>query len=145
MKITQDPRSAVVDSKEYALLRGKNMKRLQVYVANEVFLAILRAKISFRKMKHKISKFQSADVQKYFVENLMYVWANSSLPTCHDIGRKILQTYFNGRIKDHLRLRRADVASYNKKRKAINRSSKTAGMHDAANKVSAVRFVPKYF
>ena len=69
---------------------------LQISVLDVVFHAILTAEISFRLYREKTLNFQTADVEQYFIENLMYVWEGSGIPNCRDLGRKILKTFIGG-------------------------------------------------
>lgn len=127
---TPHPFSVVTQAKEYTELRSSETP-LQIYVSDFVFHAILTAEISFRLYREKTRKFRDADVLKYFVENLMYIWNESScIPNCHDLGRKILTTFIEGRLKEFTNILRDHHSKENNKTTAtVDRSSRSVAMH----------------
>lgn len=127
---TPHPFSVVTQAKEYTELRSSETP-LQIYVSDFVFHAILTAEISFRLYREKTRKFRDADVFKYFVENLMYIWNESScIPNCHDLGRKILTTFIEGRLKEFTKILRDRHSKENNKTTAtVDRSSRSVAMH----------------
>lgn len=130
----QHPRSIVTEMKEFTELRSDDfdLPALQKYVNDEVFKAILTAEITFRKHRHATLHFVHSDVLQYFVENLMYVWRGTNIPDCHNIHRKILETFITGRLKEFGKKRREEVkADANKK--TVNRSSKSVAYREAVN------------
>jgi hypothetical protein len=127
------PRAIVTEMKEFTELRSddSNLPALQIYVTDEVFKAILIAEITFRKHRQATLNFEHSDILQYFVENLMYVWKESSVPDCHNILRKILETFITGRLKEFGKKRREEVKADAKK--TVNRSSKSVAYREAVN------------
>lgn len=125
------PDSLVTEMKEFAMLRSDDGKRaLQISVSDAVYRGIVTAELTFRLYREAAVSFQNTDVKQYFVENLMYVWSGAGLPQCHAIGRKILQTFLDARLKEF-----AKVLKERLKNAALVRSSKSVAMRQAANQM----------
>lgn len=133
LKSGHHPRSIVTEMKEYVALRPDDALQnpLQVYVSDHVYRALLTAEVTFRKYRHRTLHFKATDVQKYFTDNLMYVWEGSLIPDCHNIGRKILDIFFESRLKQFGQILKRNAQD--EKTVAISRASKSVGMRDAAN------------
>lgn len=123
----------ITEVKEFVLLKSDdNTDALQISVSDFVFKAILTAEISFRLYRERTVRFTHTDVHQYFVENLMYVWNGSGIPNCHDLERKILKTFFDGRLKEFGKIRREKHKEDNAN-KPIQKNSKTVAGHEAAS------------
>ncbi|KAK3933125.1 Transposable element P transposase [Frankliniella fusca] len=124
------PQSEFTSMKEFTLLRADDGTiQSQIHVSDPVYKAILTAEISFRLYREKTLSFKNVDVEQYFVENLMYVWSGSGVPCCHDLHRKILKFYFNGRLKEYGKMLREEA----RENEAVQRSSKSLAMRQAAD------------
>ena len=135
------PAAVITEMKEFTLLRSDdNTEALQVSVSDAVFQAILTAEISFRLFREKTMAFENADVQQYFVENLMYVWEAAGIPDCHQLGRKILNIDFDGRLKEFGKIRREH---YKEESQLVHKSSKTVAMHVVADQINVSGARPK--
>jgi hypothetical protein len=131
------PASTITDMKEFTLLRADNDKRaLQFFVSEAVYQAILTAEISFRLYRERTLNFQNVDVKAFFVDNLMYIWNQTSIPKCNDLGRKILSTYFDGRLKQFGKIRREKLMGENRPKSTIEKSSKSIAMRQAADEMT---------
>ncbi|KAJ1526526.1 hypothetical protein ONE63_008114 [Megalurothrips usitatus] len=136
---TPHPAALITRMKKFTLLRSEENAMLQICVSDEVFHAILTAEISFRLYRERTLKFEYADVKQFFVENLMYVWGNSLIPSCHELGRKILTTYFDARLKEFGKLKREVADKENqasRKPPTVNKSSKSVAKHALADSVT---------
>lgn len=129
--------AVVTEMKEFTYFRApENQSKLQFYVSDNVFNAVLSAEITFRLYRAQTMKFKASNVLNYFVENVMYVWDENPLPKCHDLGRKILHTFFSSRLKEYgktIRDQMKYLSSLNPKLQSL--SSKSAAGYEAASKV----------
>jgi hypothetical protein len=113
--------------KEYVTLKSdqKENQFSQIEVSDECFLAILALEVVFRKMRADTVHFENVNVVKYLVDSVMFMWDGSSVPQCHNICRKILESYLNARVKQYGMLRSSQIAS---KEKEVDYSSKSIAM-----------------
>lgn len=130
------PRAAVTTKKEYYAFREDCSSLLQIYPSDEVFEAILIADITFKKLRHKSMQFHSANAKQFFVENLMYVWNGSSLPDCHQLGRKILASFIHARFQQYSNKIKDKLREDRRKKAIVRRNSKSCAMKDAANLIT---------
>lgn len=72
------------------LLGDNNNNMRQIMVSEECFKAILKAEITFREVRDQSTSFQHSNVLEYFINGLMYIWNDTSVPNCHNICRNIL-------------------------------------------------------
>ncbi|KAK3907448.1 Transposable element P transposase [Frankliniella fusca] len=130
------PASSVTEMKEFSMLRSSDSPDpLQIYVSDEVFQAFLTAEVTFRQYRERCITFKNTDMKNFFVESLMYVWTGSNTLNCHDICRKMLTVFLDYRLKVFARRTRDAI----KETEALQRSSKSVAMRQAADQIMKCR------
>lgn len=129
------PRAKVAVKKEYKAFREDTATLLQLYPSDDVYQAVCVADLTFKKFRHKSMHLSTSNAKELFVQNLMYVWDGSSLPDCHQIGRKILEFFFKTRFEQYSNKLRQQIKDAGKG-KGPRRNSKSCAMRDAANLIT---------
>lgn len=129
--ISPHPDAMVTVLKEFVHLKEDETTFAQICVSDEVYKAVLSAEVTFRRYRVRALKLKAVHLRYYFVENLMYVWKNAHIPDCHQIGKKILDNYLDGRIKHYFKVQ-GEVVKANER---IVRSSRMVAGRQAARQM----------
>ncbi|XP_071579887.1 uncharacterized protein [Temnothorax nylanderi] len=86
------PYGFVIDLHDYK--DGKLYK-----VSDDCFKAIMKAEITFRQLRDTLKTVTYINIINFMVEKLQYVWDGTYIPSCHNIGHKILTRFFTMRLR----------------------------------------------
>lgn len=97
-------------------------------MSDSCFKAIMKSEITFRQLIDSLKTIQYVKIRNFMVQQLLYVWDETNIPSCHNITHKIITTFFTMRFKMYT-LKQKDQFSKENKNYAYN--SKTMAMHAA--------------
>ena len=118
-------------SHPYALMMGllEQKTGCLLSVSDECFQAALKAEVTFRRSREVLRTVQHINAVTFLVNQLMYVWEGTRVPSCHNITSKFLQRFLTMRFKMYgVQSRKGNDK---KALESVKYTSKTMGMRAA--------------